>query len=122
MVRLGDTPEQESTLKLGWTFLDRCARLQKFSLFNTCATRPSVKTVLSQNPGHVQSHGNLALAYAGLGKKAAAVECFEKALSLDPTYEPAIKNRRITMEMREGEPFIAQGIQQTEYYAERLRA
>jgi len=30
--------------------------------------------VLAQNPDHVQSHGNVALAYAGLGQKAAALK------------------------------------------------
>jgi len=76
--------------------------------------------VLLENPDHVQSFGNMALAYAGLGKRAAAMECFEKALALDPQYEPAIFNRRITEKMREGEPFVPDAIQQTYYYAERL--
>ena len=51
--------------------------------------------VLAQNPDHVQSHGNVALAYAGLGQKALALEHLDKALALDPTYEPAIQNRKV---------------------------
>jgi len=77
--------------------------------------------VLGGNPKHVQSFGNLALAYAGLGKRAAAMECFDRALALDPGYEPAIINRRNVARMREGEPFIPDGIQETYYYAEKLR-
>jgi tetratricopeptide (TPR) repeat protein len=77
--------------------------------------------VLSENPTHVQSFGNLALAYAGLGKRAEALECFDRALALDPRYEPAIVNRRITERMREGEPFIPDGFKEIYYYAERLK-
>ena len=77
--------------------------------------------VLSVNPKHVQSHGNLALAYAGLGRRADALACFDRALELDPGYEPAIMNRRVTERMREGEPFTAV-LEQVEYYADRLRA
>jgi tetratricopeptide (TPR) repeat protein len=76
--------------------------------------------VLSQNPSHVQSFGNLALAYAGLGRRAEAMKCFERALELDPKYEPARINRGVVGTMREGEPFIPDGIQETHYYAEQL--
>ena len=78
--------------------------------------------VLTENPKHVQSHGNLALAYAGLGRRADALACFDRALELDPDYEPAILNRRIALRMREGEPFIPDGIKSVEYYADRLRS
>jgi tetratricopeptide (TPR) repeat protein len=76
--------------------------------------------VLSENPTHVQSFGNLALACAGLGQRAVAMECFERALPLDPGYEPALTNRRVVARMREGEPFFPDAIQETHYYAERL--
>jgi len=78
--------------------------------------------VLDRNPAHVQSFGNLALAYAGLGKRSAAMECLERALALDPRYEPALFNRRILAGMREGQPFIPDGVKETYYYAERLKA
>jgi tetratricopeptide (TPR) repeat protein len=74
--------------------------------------------VLAQNPDHVQSHGNVALAYAGLGKKALALEHLDKALALDPTYGPAIQNRRGIKAMREGEPQRPLAIAETEYYRE----
>jgi tetratricopeptide (TPR) repeat protein len=78
--------------------------------------------VLSENPKHVQSYGNLALAYAGLGRRADALACFDRALELDPNYEPAIQNRLITLNTREGEPFIPEAIRSVEYYADRVRA
>lgn len=78
--------------------------------------------VLRENPTHVQSYGNLALAYAGLGRRADALACFDHALRLDPRYEPAILNRRVIEQMREGEPFVPDAIQEVQFYADRLRA
>lgn len=78
--------------------------------------------VLAQNPDHVQSHGNVALAYAGLGRKALALEHLDKALALDPTYGPAIQNRKIIEVIKEGEPHRSLAVASTEYYLERLKA
>jgi tetratricopeptide (TPR) repeat protein len=80
------------------------------------------RRVLCDNPAHVQSFGNLALAYAGVGQRAAAMECFDRALALDPEYEPAITNRRVVAQMREGEAFFPDAIQETYYYLERLKS
>jgi tetratricopeptide (TPR) repeat protein len=77
---------------------------------------------LKQNPNHVQSHGNLALCLAGLGRKAAALASLDRALELDPTYEPARINRKAIKEMTEGEPFVPGMRAETEYYRERLEA
>ncbi len=78
--------------------------------------------VLAQNPDHVQSHGNLALAYAGLGRKALALEHLDKALAVDPTYEPANQNRKIIKSMKEGQPHQPVAIAETEYYRDCLEA
>ena len=78
--------------------------------------------VLVKDPDHVQSHGNVALAYAGLGRKALALEHLDKALAVDPTYEPAIQNRKILGLMKEGEPHQPVAIAETEYYRDRLEA
>ena len=78
--------------------------------------------VLAQNPDHVQSHGNLALAHAGLGHKALALEHLEKALAEDPAYGPAIQNRKVIEAMKEGEPHRPLVVAETEYYLERLKA
>jgi tetratricopeptide (TPR) repeat protein len=78
------------------------------------------KRVLEQYPNHVSSYGNLALAVAGLGQKAAALECIEKALALDPDYEPAITNRRVIETMKEGETPKPLIFARTEYYLECL--
>ncbi|PWU18060.1 MAG: hypothetical protein C5B50_10020 [Verrucomicrobia bacterium] len=77
---------------------------------------------LKQNPNHVQSHGNLGLCLAGLGRKAAALVSLDRALELDPAYEPARMNRKAVETMTEGEPFVPEGFAETEYYRERFEA
>ncbi|HEY4832236.1 MAG TPA: tetratricopeptide repeat protein [Waddliaceae bacterium] len=64
--------------------------------------------VLVLNPDHVQSYGNMALAHSALGEQKIALQYLDKALSLDPTYEPAQQNRENISRLREGEksPFI----------------
>jgi tetratricopeptide (TPR) repeat protein len=61
------------------------------------------KRVLATDPKHVQSWGNLGLAYAGIGEKGKALECLDKALELDPEYEIATVNRISIEQLREGE-------------------
>ena len=77
--------------------------------------------VLKQNPKHVQSYGNLGLAYAGMGKKAAALECLDKALALDPNYAPARSNRRLIATMEEGQA-EAMTMAETRYYLQQHEA
>lgn len=77
--------------------------------------------VLSENADHVQSYGNMALAYAGLGKRSEAMACFERALKLDPDYGPALDNRRAIAQMRDGEPFVPGMTREVEYYAGAFR-
>jgi len=59
--------------------------------------------VLAVDPAQVQSWGNLGLAHAGLGEKARALECLNKALELDPNYEVAIVNKALVERLDEGE-------------------
>ncbi|MBM4350710.1 MAG: tetratricopeptide repeat protein [Deltaproteobacteria bacterium] len=61
------------------------------------------KRVLSTDPKHVQSWGNLGLAYAGIGERGKAIEYLDKALELDPEYEVAAVNRIAIKRLSEGE-------------------
>jgi tetratricopeptide (TPR) repeat protein len=79
------------------------------------------RKVLEQNPDHVQSYGNLGLAYASLGRKAAALESLDKALALDPDYAPARSNRHIIETMQEGRPHIMP-MAETRFYLEHFEA
>jgi len=42
---------------------------------------------------HVQSYGNIGMCHAQLGRKREAIEALDKALEIDPKYEPAIYNK-----------------------------
>ena len=71
--------------------------------------------VLALNPDHVQSYGNMALAHSALGEQ----KYLDKALSLDPTYEPAQQNQENIIRLKEGEqsPFK---MAEVLYYKEKL--
>lgn len=58
--------------------------------------------ILEQDPTSVQAHGNAGLCCAFLGRKAEALAAFDRALALDPDYEPARNNRRGVLALREG--------------------
>jgi tetratricopeptide (TPR) repeat protein len=73
------------------------------------------KRVLETDPKHVQSWGNLGLAYASIGEKGKALECLDKALELDPEYEIAAVNRIGIEKMGDGERLEAE-IDSVNYY------
>lgn len=75
--------------------------------------------VLTLNPNHVQSYGNMALAHSALGEQKIALQYLDKALLLDPTYEPAQINRKNVLQLKEGEesPFI---MGEVSYYKEKF--
>lgn len=80
------------------------------------------RRVLEKHPNHVQSYGNLGLCLAGLGEKAAALASLDRALQLDPTYEPARSNRKAIERMTEGKPHELGRIAEIDYSLERLKA
>ena len=66
-------------------------------------------------PRHVQSYGNLGLAYAALGDLRRALEC------LDPGYQPAIDNRRILLDQPIDKPLIVGATRQIDFYGDRAK-
>jgi tetratricopeptide (TPR) repeat protein len=66
-------------------------------------------------PNHVQSYGNLGICYSSIGLIKQAIDAFDKAIELDPTYEPALVNRRIVQSFKEGE-CINKKIEVINYY------
>ena len=89
------------------TFLNNSETYSKaFAALENREFMPAInlfKRVLETDPKHVQSWGNLGLAYAAIGEKDKALECLDKALELDPEYEIAAVNRIGIEKMREGE-------------------
>ncbi len=76
------------------------------------------KRCLSKNKKHTQSYGNLGICYAQLGKRKDALEAFDKALEIDPDYEPAINNRILVEALSEGEELESMQMNEEDYYKE----
>ncbi len=53
---------------------------------------------LKISPNHTQTHGNIGICYVKLGNKEKALESFEKALNIDPTYQLALLNKEIILQ------------------------
>lgn len=62
-----------------------------------------------------QPYGNMGLCYAKMGNKQAALAAFEKALEIDPNYEPAILDKAATEKLSEGQ-CLASGLKAIRYY------
>ena len=67
-------------------------------------------------PDHPQSYGNMGICYARLGRKQEALAALDKALELDPDYEPALLNREIVTSLAEGEKLQQNRLESVEYY------
>ena len=76
--------------------------------------------VLGQNPNHPQSHGNIGLCYAYLGKKDEALAAYERALELDPGYAPAKQNMLALLSLQDGERLQDQPTETVEFYKDRM--
>jgi len=74
--------------------------------------------VVALNRNSPQSYGNMGICYGFLGQKQEALTAFDKALELDPDYEPARANRALTVSLQEGETLDYE-FQSIEYYKER---
>jgi tetratricopeptide (TPR) repeat protein len=71
--------------------------------------------VLRMDPKHTQSYGNMGICYGHLGQREEALEALDKALELDPKYEPAILNRAAVSSLKEGEKLGAK-FEAVDYY------
>ncbi|MBW2609494.1 MAG: tetratricopeptide repeat protein [Deltaproteobacteria bacterium] len=74
------------------------------------------KRAVRLNRAHPQSYGNMGLCYAQLGRKKDALDAFDKAIGLDPNYEPAIVNRAFVERLEEGEPLNQERFESVNYY------
>jgi tetratricopeptide (TPR) repeat protein len=74
--------------------------------------------VLATQNDHVQSYGNMGLAYARIGNRQKALECLNKALELDPGYEPALVNRLVVERLKDGEALPDFDYRELNYYSD----
>ena len=74
------------------------------------------RKVLAMDPKHTQSYGNLGICYAHLGRKQEALAALDKALELDPKYEPALVNRKAVTLLEEGEKLPIIKYESVDYY------
>jgi tetratricopeptide (TPR) repeat protein len=72
---------------------------------------------LEINQAFAQVHGNIGICYGQLGEKSEALAAFDRALEIDPEYEPAIVNRGFVKNLKDGESLKAE-IKSVEYYRE----
>ena len=66
---------------------------------------------------HTQCYGNLGICLAKLGKKEQAIDAFNRALKIDPNYEPAIFNKMMTENLENGK-ILRGDVASIEYYKE----
>lgn len=74
------------------------------------------KKVLASDPQHTQSYGNLGVCYGHLGLKQEALNALDKALALNPKYEPAIVNRKAIASLENGENLSKARYKSIDYY------
>lgn len=77
------------------------------------------QNVCSSTKNHPQSYGNLGICYSLLGKKPEALAAYDKALEIDPEYEPALANRAILLSVKDGEK-MPDRLKTVYYYKEKL--
>ena len=65
---------------------------------------------------HPQSYGNLGLCYAQLGRREEAIESLNKAIEIDPNYEPAIVNKVALESLEDGEKLADEAFESIDYY------
>lgn len=74
--------------------------------------------VVALDSRSTQAYGNMGLCHAFLGRKREALTALDRALALDPSYEPAQTNRIGVLAMREGERLAADFLS-VDYYKDR---
>ncbi|MFQ5864988.1 MAG: tetratricopeptide repeat protein [bacterium] len=94
-------------------FNDAYAAMEKMEWRKAVA---GFRKVLALDPQHTQSYGNLGICYAHLGCKQEALNALDKALELDPKYEPAIVNRKVITSLEEGEELSIEKFVSVDYY------
>jgi len=98
-VRRNDGVDLDTFLRAGELFDGAFAEMERGNLQQATI---DFRKCIQLNPSSVQAHGNLGLCLARQGKKDEGKAMLEKALQLDPSYEPAQHNLRWIDQVAEG--------------------
>ncbi len=79
------------------------------------------RAVAAKTERNAPTHGNMGLCLAQLGRKAEALAEIDRALEIDPDYQPARINRAAIEAMEEGIPLQAAGGVEVEYNKQRVQ-
>lgn len=74
----------------------------------------------TQVPRNPPTHGNMGICLAALGRKADALAALDRALEMNPDYQPALSNRAIVEQMEEGTPADLSEYRSINYAKEQL--
>jgi tetratricopeptide (TPR) repeat protein len=80
------------------------------------------RAAAAKNDRNSPTHGNIGLCLASLGRKAEALKELDRALEIDPRYEPAKFNRVAVERMEEGRPMEGVGYQRICFSKEQVLA
>lgn len=101
------------------TFLESHARFNRaFALMEQGEWLHALKgfrACIAKHERNAPSHGNMGLCLAKLGWKAEALVALDRAVEIDPGYEPAITNRVAGERMEEGRPFDIAAFKSIDY-------
>ncbi len=115
-IKKTDGIDLDSYIECGEMFNEACSLMEKREWKKAIA---GFHACLRTSKRHVQSYGNLGICYAQIGQKEPAIRALDKAIQLDPTYEPALTNRMIIEALDEGEQ-LGREVEIVEYYTERF--
>ncbi|MDM8535447.1 tetratricopeptide repeat protein [Desulfobacterales bacterium HSG17] len=82
------------------------------------------KKSLEYNPNAYQCYGNLGTCLAAIGEKEKALAAFDRAIEIEPGYEPAILNRAIVNKLDKGQklPFHGKSINYNSEYKSKKKS
>jgi tetratricopeptide (TPR) repeat protein len=73
------------------------------------------RATAAKNDWNAPTHGNMGLCLARLGRKAEALKELDRAIEVDPRYEPAMFNRLAVERMEEGKPMVVAGFERIDF-------
>lgn len=79
------------------------------------------KIVEGEYANHCQSHGNIGLCHMFLGETTEALAALDRALEIDPNYEPAFQNRELLLSLPAGETISGKKAAIVDYYRDVVR-